>query len=264
MKQFIVNNRKAVTGIAAALLLGLISMSFQDSPFIHDRLGVQEAYMDTTHPKCKNGMTMKEFDNLIKQMDEQMIQVDGQLKQIDFNKIEQDVEASLKNVQMDKIMQQVELSLKNIDLDKIMNDVKVSLKDVDWDKHDAEIKASLKDAKKEIEKAKLEVKDIDMTEVHKELEKAKAEIKNINMDKIMAEAKNGIDNAKEELKQTKAMFTEMENEKLINSKDGFSIEYKNSKLYINGKEQDATTTDKYRHYFKEDHFEINISKEKEN
>jgi len=265
MKQFILNHRKAVAGIAAALLIGGITMSFQDSPFVHDHLGVQqEAYQDTTHPKCKGSMTMKEFDNLVQQLDENMLQVNGELKKIDLDQIEKTVEASLKTVDMEKIMKDVELSLKNIDVDKIMSDVKASLKDVDWDSKDAEIKKALQEAKQEIEKAKLEVKDIDLTAVHNEMEKAKAEIKNIDVDKIMAEAKNGIDKAKEELKETRAMFTEMENDGLINSKEGFSIEYNNSKLYINGKEQDKTTTEKYRHYFKDKHFEITISKEKNN
>ena len=262
MKQFILKHKKAVTGTAAALLIGGITMSFQDSPFVHDHLSVQQIYEDTTHPKCKGSMTMKEFDQLIKQLDENMLQVNGELKKVNLDLIQQQVETSLKSVDMEKIMKDVEASLKNIDLDKIMNEVKVSLKDVDWDKNDAEIKAALQEAKKEIEKAKLEIKDIDLTEVNKEMEKAKAEIKQIDMDKIMAEAKSGIDKAKEELKETKAMFTEMENEGLINSKDGFTIEYKDTHLYINGKEQDKKTTDKYRHYFKDNHFEITISKEK--
>ncbi len=264
MKQFIVKNRKAVTGIAAVLLIGGITMSFQDSPFVNDHRGAQVIYQDTTYPKCRGGMSMKEFDNLVHQLDESMLQVNGELKKIDLDQIQKTVEASLKTVDMEKIMKEVEASLKNIDVDKIMGEVRSSLKNADWDSKDAEIKKALQDAKQEIEKATLEVKDIDLTEVHRELEKAKVEIKKIDMDKIMAEAKSGIDKAKAELKSTRAMFTEMENDGLINTKEGFSIEYKDSKLYINGKEQDKQTTDKYKHNFKDKHFEITISKEKDN
>lgn len=264
MKQFILKHKKAVAGIGAAILIGGITMSFQNSPFIQDRLGVQMVYLDTTRPKCSNSMTMKEFDNLLQQLDGSMVQVNGALQKIDVDNIRQQVEASLKKVDMEKIMKDVELSLKQIDLDKIMNDVKVSLNDADWKQNEAEVKHALQDAEKELKKAKLDMKETDMKEIHQELEKAKVEIKKLDLNKIMAEARSGIDNAKEEIKLTKAMFTEMENNGLISSKDGFSIKYKNNQLFINGKEQDKKTTDQYRHYFKDDHFEITISKEKEN
>ncbi len=57
------------------------------------------------------------------------------------------------------------------------------------------------------------------------------------------------------------MFNEMEKDGLINSKEGFTIEYKNKDLYIDGKKQSEKTTDKYRKYFKQDHFKIRIDKE---
>ncbi len=33
MKQFILKNKKAIAGISAALVIGVITMSFQDTPF---------------------------------------------------------------------------------------------------------------------------------------------------------------------------------------------------------------------------------------
>ena len=81
------------------------------------------------------------------------------------------------------------------------------------------------------------------------------------MGKIMEEAKNGINKGKEELKQIKMMFTEMEKDGLIDSQQGFTIEYKEKDLYINGTKQKEQVTDKYRKYFKEDHFKIKIDKE---
>lgn len=264
MKQFIEQHKKGVLLFGAALLIGGISMSFQNSPFIQNHLGVQQVYLDTTKKKCSGSMTMKEFDKLLEQLDGSMLQANEELKKIDLDKIQQQVEASLKKVDMEKLMKEVELSLKQVDLDKIMNEVQASLKDVDWIKTNAEIKAALQDAKKEMEKAKLDIKKTDMKEMHQELEKAKAELKKFDWNKIMDEVKSGIDDAKEEIRQTKAMFTEMENEGLISSKAGFTIEYKDGSLFINSKEQDKKITDKYRHYFKKDHFEITISKETEN
>ena len=270
MKQFILKHRNAVTGFATLLVLGILLMSFQDSPLVQGKYDLQQQYDDTVPDKDWNDhMKMKDFDKLMSDLDTKiMLQVGDALKNIDWDQIGKTVENSIKSIDMEKIMKDVEHSLKDINLDKIMADVKSSMKEIDWDKHGKEVNEALKEATKEIEKAKLEIKDIDMKEISKELEKAKLEIekskdefKKIDMDKIMKEAKEGIAEAKEELKQTKAMFNEMEKDGLINSKEGFTIEYKDKDLYINGKKQPDNVADKYRKYTKEKNFKITIDKE---
>ncbi|MEP7254337.1 MAG: hypothetical protein ABI666_01110 [Ferruginibacter sp.] len=276
MKQFILKHKKAITGAIAVLLIGGITMSFQDSPFSYTKFNVQED--SDLHQKCtkdtipekeySGSMKMKDFDNLQNVLDKSLLQAMDEVKKIDFAKIQKEVEASLKSVDMEKIMKDVSLSLKSIDLDKLLADVKSSLNDINLDVKSEEIEKALKEASKEIEKAKLEIKDIDRDVIEKELEKAKleiekskAEIDKIDMNKIMNEAGVEIDKAKEELKLTKEMFSEMEKDGLINSKEGFTIEFKNKDLYIDGKKQSERTTDKYRKYFKKDHFKIKIDKE---
>ena len=263
MKQFILKHSKALAGIACALLLGGILMSFQDSPFVHQQFDLQQVSDDTLPDKnYDDHMKLKDFDKLISELDGKiMSQVGDAIKTIDLDKIEKDVENSLKGLDMEHIMKTVELSLKNIDLDKIREDVTSSLKTVDWDKNNKEIDKAMQEAKEEIEKARQEINNIDRKEISKELENAKHEIKKIDVDKIMREARAGIDEAKEELKQTRAMFNEMERDGLIDQKDGFSIEYKHKNLYINGKKQAENITDKYRKYFKGDHFKMTIDKE---
>ena len=187
---------------------------------------------------------------------------------MDFSKIQKDVEASLKDVDMDKIRRDVELALKSIDMDKIMAEATASIKNLTVDYKSADIEKAVVDAKEEVEKAKLELKEIDkdvikkeIDNAKKEIEKAKLEISKIDIDKILAEARTGIDKAKEELKLTKDMFTEMEKDALIDPKKGFTVEYKNKELFIDGKKQSEKTTDKYRKYFKQDHFKMTIDKE---
>ncbi len=274
MKQFILKNRKAFTGTIAILLIGGITMSFQDSPFSYNKFSVEEnsdlqSCIKDTIPgnECNGSMKMKDFDKLQSQLDQSLMQVAEEMKKMDFSKLQQEIEASLKSVDMDKIMKDVALSLKSINMDKIMADVSSSLEDLNLDKNE-EIEKALNEAKKEIEKAKLEIKDIDQDAIKKELDKAKMEIERsmkeidkIDMDKIMKEARESIDKAKEELKLTKEMFTEMEKDGLIDPKQGFTIEYKNKDLYIDGKKQSQKTTDKYRKYFKKDHFKMTIEKE---
>ncbi len=273
MKQFILKHKKAITGTLAMLLIGGITMSFLNSPLGYNKFTgeddfVYEGCYTDTLPE-KEGIKMKDFDKLQTQLDKVLGEVDAELKGIDFTKLQKEVmESALKEVDMEKVMKNVELSLKNIDLAKIMADVSASLKNVDLNFKSAEIEKALAEAGREIEKAKLELKEVDkeaikkeMDKAKKEIEKSKLEIEKIDMNKIMDEARAGIDKAKDELKLTKAMFTEMEKDGLIDSKAGFTIEYKNKELYIDGKKQDEKTTGKYRKYFKEDHFKMTIEKE---
>ena len=273
MKQFILKRKKAITGTLAMLLMGGITMSFLDSPLGYNKFtGVDEfvyegCYTDTLPDK--EGIKMKDFDKLQTQLDKALGEVDAELKGIDFTKIQKDaMEAVLKAVDLEKMMKNVELSLKNIDLEKIMADVSTSLKNIDLNFKSVEIEKALAEASREIEKAKLELKEVDkeaikkeLAKAKKEIEKSKLEIEKIDMSKIMDEARAGIDKAKDELKLTKEMFTEMEKDGLVNSKAGFTIEYKNKELYIDGKKQDERTTDKYRKYFKQEHFKMTIEKE---
>ena len=67
--------------------------------------------------------------------------------------------------------------------------------------------------------------------------------------------------AKTELKDTKEMISEMEKDGLVDSKKGFELEYKDKVLYIDGKKQTEKVTEKYRKYFKKEHFKIRIDKE---
>lgn len=272
MKQFILKHKKNLAGILAILLIGGITMSFQDSPFAYSRFSVQEEYepyrgCTDTVPE-RNAMTMKEFDKLQLDLDKSLLQVNDELKKMDFSKIQKDIEASLKSVDMEKIKKDVELSLKSIDMDKMMAEVSNSLKNINLTYNEVEIEKALAEAKKEIDKARIEINNINKEEIQKELaqagkeiEKARKEIDKIDLDKIMSEATESINKAKTELNLTKDMFTEMRKDGLINSKKGFTIEYKNKELFIDSKKQPANVTDKYRRYFKKDHFNMIIEKE---
>lgn len=272
MKQFILNHKKAIAGTVAMLLIGFSTMSFPDSPLGYSKFTGEDELVNggcTDTLPGKEGIKMKDFDKLQTELDKVLGQVGAELKGIDFEKLQKDAaEIALKELDVEKIMKSVEQSLKSIDLDKTLADVTSSLKDLKIDYQKEEVEKALAEATKEIEKAKREIKEInkesikkELEEAKKEIEKSKVEIEKIDMDKIMNEARAGVDKAKEELKLTKEMFTEMEKDGLVNSKAGFTVEYKNKELFIDGKKQDERTTNKYRKYFKEDHFKIKIEKE---
>ena len=189
---------------------------------------------------------MKDFDKPEFELDKNLGKVDAELKNLNFAKLQKDAaELALKEIDINEIMKNVELALKNVDMEKIMAR-----------------------ASKELEKAKVELKAVDKEAIQKKLENAKKEIEKskpefnkIDINKIRDEARAGIDKAKDELKFTKEMFTEMEKEGLINLKAGFTNEYRNKQLYTDGKKQDEKTTGRYRKYFRQDHFKVTIDKE---
>jgi len=137
MKQFILNN-KMLCGIIGAIVLGVITMSFQDSPFIHPRLGVQEVYEDTTKPKKK--LSQAEIDSVMKEVQKAMEQVAEEMKNMDMSQVTAEVNKALKEVDVQKIMNEVQQSLKEVDMKKIMEDVNNSLKDIDSKKIEADVK----------------------------------------------------------------------------------------------------------------------------
>ena len=272
MKHFFLSQKKAVTCTLAMLLIGGITMSFLNSPlgydeFTGDDFDYEGCSVDTM--PGKEGIKMKDFEKLQAELEKISGAVDAELKGIEFTKLQKDaISKAMKAVDMEKMMKDVELSLKNIDLDKMMANVSTSLKNADLNFKSTAIEKALAEAGKEIQKAKLELKEVDREAIRKELakakieiEKSKLEIEKIDMTKIMDEAREGIDKAKDELKLTKEMFTEMEKDGLIDSKAGCTIEYKNKELFIDGKKQDEKTAGKYRKYFRQDHFKMTIEKE---
>ena len=266
MKQFILKNKKALAGATACLAIGIVTLSFQDSPFVHSMMEKSTPLQDTVIvKKKKNSITMKEFDRLAENLDQEIA---NEISQIDFAKIEQEVLASLKEVDVDKIMKEVEASLKEINTEKILAEVRQELDNINFEKINEGTKEALDNAQKELVKAQEEIKKIDRETIKKEVENARHEVENsrkeymkVDMEKILKEAQTGIEKAKQELKQLKMMFNEMEEDGLVNSRKGFHLEYKDKNLYIDGTRQPEQVTDKYRKYFKEDHFEITIEKE---
>lgn len=265
MKKFIVRNKKTIAGIAACLLIGGVTMSFQDTPYVNQNIESRKL-VDTVPDKFSNHtLSMKELDDLVIKLDLDMAGLEKNLKEIDMDHISKQVELSLKEIDIDKIMLNVEESLSKIDMEKIMADVQLSLTDIDWKEHEGEIRKALDEAKVDIEKAKIEINSIDKEEIRKELEEAreelkdvKLELKQVDMDKIMKEANEGIKEAKADLELTREMFREMEKDGLVDSKKGFTVEFKNKELFINGVKQSQKVTEKYRKY-KDGDFKMKIN-----
>jgi hypothetical protein len=264
MKQFIQKNKKAIAGIATCLAIGAATMSFQTLYGPMEKLDTLTDLQDTIPQKNSDNdprMSMKDYDELMHKMDKQIMKMQEEMSKLNMDKMHNDIVASLDKVNFDKIKLDIDKAMKEVDFNKIENGVKSALKEIDWTEVNADVKASLQDAKKEIDKMNMEEVKKEMKKVQQELQKSKSEIEKINVDEIMKNANKEIVRTKEDLALTKTMFNEMEKDGLINPKEGFSIEFKNKTLMINGKKQSEATREKYQQYIKGDSFKINISKE---
>ncbi len=88
----------------------------------------------------------------------------------------------------------------------------------------------------------------------KEMSRVKEELKleKLDMKETMTRAYTEIDKAKEELKGYQEMIYTMEKDGLLNTKEDYTIEYRQGELSINGKKQSTEITSKYKKYFKKD------------
>lgn len=189
----------------------------------------------------KRDYKIKDIDEAMQEVDRAMAELDKSLK-IDLGKMNKELQAA-----MDEI--------KNINFDKINEEVKTALKEVDWDG----VNADIRHAGREVEK---ELKKINKESIRAEVEAAKASslmngdlIKNSVALGLKA-AKLGIDKAKKELEQLKEFTDELEKDKLINKNERFRIEIKDHEMFINGKKQSKEVNDKYRKYFKDGNYTL--------
>ncbi len=264
MKLFIQKHKAAITGIGACLLMGVITLSFQDTPLTvlqQQNLAVK----DTVPEKEKEAgkITMKEFDALPGVIDNSIAKVAEQLKKIDWEKTSAEIRDALKKIDMDKVMADAEKAIKMVDVNKIMAEVSQALKEVKMDDLKLDISRSLKEAQESVKEVNWDEIKQELNEAKKELEKVKIDLKDINIDKAMEEARKGIEQAKTELKKYKTMFSEMEKDGLIDTKKGFKLEFRKGKMFIDGKEQSQEVTDKYKKYIDDEDFSIHIRKDKE-
>lgn len=274
-------------GFPAILVLTVIIalLAFTGGP---QQPAVANQSQDTIPTQKRNKITRddgnaRDLDKEIWQLDKAQEDVD-RLKEKDWKEIERNVEESIRKIDFDKIQQQVENAVKNIDYEKINRTVQEALQKIDFDKIQRDIDRSLADVqkidkeeiKREIEKARQQVKEAlekenwkeDMKEaqkhskeeVKKELENAKKEMARVksamkhqkmDMKKELEKAKVDIDKAKVELKGYQDMIYDMEKEGLVNTKEDYSIEYKDGDLFINDKKQSQDVADKYKKYIKQ-------------
>ena len=102
-------------------------------------------------------------------------------------------------------------------------------------------------------KAELEkVKDIDLKKIQNEMKELGPKL-----EKDLQKAKKEIEKAKSEIREYKSFVDGLENDGLINKKEGFTLKHKDGELFINGNKASQLTHTKYRSFL-EKHKKFNI------
>jgi transposase-like protein len=187
---------------------------------------------------------VSDFDDVRKELDKAAADLEKTTKNFtvpeppappEINSLE--IEKALKEIDVEKIRADVAKSLKSIDVAKLQKDVDASLAKIDMAAMQKEIEASMKELKESLGNQK---------EAHLKIAE---ELKTLRpkMEAEMKKAKVEIEKAKKELDTYEAFVTSLANDGLIN-KAAYTIEHKNNKLFIDGKEQPEAVYNKHRSF----------------
>ncbi|MDQ6815167.1 MAG: hypothetical protein M3040_15635 [Bacteroidota bacterium] len=206
---------------------------------------------DAADPNYKNDGSTKldQLDHNLKQLDVQMDQLKNEVQNIDFSKVQKQIDAAMKRLDAQKISLQVNESLKKIDWTELKRQLNESVAKLD--------KAKMEEVKSEMEKARAELAT--------QKNNMRFEIPKIEAEKIKAETKVAFENAKKSMEKVKAELNNgkeflkaLQQDGLIDSSKASNIEVKNGELYIDGKKQSEEINDKYKKYYRKGNLQFNF------
>jgi hypothetical protein len=237
--------------IAIVACFSIILLAWDGQKQTHQQKSEQS--ITDTVPKNKADKKIRDLDDVIDELDRAEIKVNMDkvneelkeaMKQMDRAKIQMEVDKAMKEVDMEKIRAEVDRVTNEIDAVKIEKEVKESLASVDWEKMNKQME---------------EMKKIDMSKLDADMKKIEMKGIGPKIEKEMENAKASIEKAKVEMKEYKSFVDGLERDRLINKKDGYTIQHKNGELIINGKKQPADVYNKYRTFLKK-HEKFTIKK----
>lgn len=272
------------------LVVVLALVAWQSNPQQHQITGnpTQDTIPDKKRSKATREAGDRDFDKELRQLEK----AGEEMKAKDWEKMQRDVEESIKRIDIEKIQQQAAEAVQRIDFEKVHKQIEESLSRIDFDKIQQQIDESMarledidkEEFKEQLQRAKQQVKEAmdkqnwkedlqkvqmlnkddmekQMLKLRKDMEQLKEHMKQekFNFKKEMERAQADMAKAKEELKGYQEMVYAMEKDGLLNTREDYTIEYKDGELYVNDKKQPAETTNRYKKYFKKD--KITIKKE---
>ncbi len=254
------NKRLLLPLLGIALVALLASWDFKQTG--GDYKQNQQEPTDTVPKKKKNDRKVRDLDDVLNELDavnidQEMLKAKEEmakaLKDIDYQKIQLDVQKAMQEVDMVKIKEDIAKAMKDIDFEKIKKDVQESVAKIDFDKMKLELK---------------EMEKIDFSNMKAEFEKMQEELQKLGpklqedmkkMEIDLSNAKVEIEKAKVELRELKEFVDQLDRDGLINKKDTYSIEHKDGELIINGKKASDKTYNQHRSFL-EKHKKFSMKK----
>ena len=193
---------------------------------------------------------LEELDNVNVNIDLEKINVElakiGPVIQKEIARAGIEAVKAIQEIDFPKIQVEVNASLAKIDWPAIKTDVDVSLSKTDWNK-----------MKVEIDK----IKDINFDQLNLDLKNVDIELKKIapELEKNLKNVKVEVEKAKKELREYKSFVDGLQDDGLINKNDKYTIKHQNGELIINGTTQPDAIYNKYRSFL-EKHKTLTIEK----
>lgn len=219
----------------------------------------------------------RDFDKELKEIAEARQHI-GDVSSIDMARMEKELAESLSQLDAQKIELKAQQELRQLDLEKLVDinskvDFDGMLKQLEREeklseKERKKVSEEIRKAQKQMERElknrdwQKEIRDIDWKNIEKDLENAKQEMmkardeiadKETGVRANIERAGKELETAEAELKGYQAMVYTMESDGLLSTGKDYTIEWQNEAVKINGKEQPAAVTEKFRNYFKKDH-----------
>ncbi len=221
--------------LAGAILVFAAIVAWQPDTTKAVKKKYTPAIIDTAVPKRAD---INQID-LQLNLDSVMQQVNIALSNIDYAKMNADIQKAMAQIDYNKINLEVNKAMKEIDWKKINADVslaldsaKMALNNINWD----EIKANVAQAQAEAQKAISEQK-INGAEIQKQVQES------------LRNAQKSLQAAQVELRNYKGLQEALKNDGLIEDGKPYHIQLKEGTLYINGAKQSKATTDKYSRFY---------------
>lgn len=252
------------------------------APIVTHALSMAQYFLDTIPGNDKRQAEKEAAEKAAK---EGLDAAQAAMKNIDWNQINSEVSNAMKNVDWKKINEEVSTAMKNVDWKKVNEEVSTALKNVDWKKINDEVKTSLKNMPDTLvdpkmieesvrigmESAKAAMANINIDDIiKKSMAEARGAMDSKEYKEAMENARKEIEKAKQEIKEAqknvrkeitvsdkhvtvdrkisdkyKNMVKRMAEDKLIDVKEGFTIEKKDGILTINGVQQSDDVLKKY-------------------
>jgi hypothetical protein len=234
MKHVLQNSKVALFAGLFIIVIGASAWQIQTDGKQANESRMQ-ACRDTTRP----GTTYPDQIDLRVNIDSIMKAAQTAISAIDYNKLQQEINAAVAKINFDEINKNIDAAMKNIDWEKMKIDVN-----------------------KEMDEAKAEMAKVDKEQIKQSLEKAKAELQSeqfkqqIDMSNLQKELEKNMEKARKEMEKAKVEITNYRNfvsalqsDGLIKPGEPYKIELKDNVLYINGVKQSKSTTERYRKYY---------------